>query len=268
MEFRSAGATFTDADGNVHLLDPRNARETVVRPDLSLARELRLPWGWVHEAVPLPGEDRRIVNSNVRTPASIGFPLHVVEGIELVSSFGMQQRGSLSLGTMHMLRRIAVDARQRVYGGWYFEYVVDVWNPDGQRLLGVRRPGLWEPPPDGQPQPLSEERNPNGLVLGMRIDDDDRLWMIVWQPRPDWRDNVTEIPLPDGTVTLRPENSNASIYRTVIEVIDLRTGGIVARGEFDEVIEGFLDANELYGNRFTEAGVPRFIVWELETSGL
>jgi hypothetical protein len=196
----------------------------------------------------------------------MGFPLHTVDGPDVVASFGIIERGSFSAGTMHMLRRITAGSDGTIFSGGFFEYAVDVWSPSGERRLGFKRLGLWEPPPGGQPQPLSADIDLWGLVLAMRVDDCDRLWVIAWIPRDDWRSNVTEGVGPDGRTYLRPESS-ASLYRTALEVIDLSSGHILAHSEFDELIYGFLGGGSLFGNRFTSVGEPRLVVWNVSLRG-
>jgi hypothetical protein len=191
----------------------------------------------------------------------------MIDGPNVVASFGMIERGSYSLGTMHMLRRVAAAPDSTIFSGAFFEYSIDAWSPSGERLFGFRRPGLWEPPPGGQPQPLSADVVELwGLLLDMRVDVADRLWVITWIPRPDWRSKVTEGIGPDGRTYLQPE-SNASLRRTALEVINLSSGRILAHSEFDELIYGFLSEKSLFGNRFSSAGEPRLVVWNLHLSG-
>jgi hypothetical protein len=267
LEFRGVGPIYTDQKGRVHVFDQRNRRESVITPDFRLYSERPLPWGPVYDAAPLPGGDRIVVNGVFRAPDQIGLPLHIIDDTSVVKSFGMVERGSYGVGTMHMLRRITTDGDGVVFSAGFFEYSVDVWNAMGERLLGFKRPGLWEPPPGGQPHPLSVETNLWGLILALAVVETDRLWVITWVPRQDWHSNVAERRGPDGKTYLEPVNSNASLYRTAVDVIDLKSGRVLAHSLFDELIYGFLGMNSLFGNRFSEAGEPRLVVWKVRVAG-
>ncbi len=267
LEFSSAGPMYTDARGRVHLLDPRNARETIVTGDFELDTSYAVPGGRVYEALELPGNDRQVLNAVIQTADRFGKPLHIVEQSRIVASFGLVEQGAYTGLMMHLLRRLTLGPDGTIYSGSYFEYATEAWTPSGERLMGLRRPGLWEPPPGGEPRPISPENPPPGLLLALRADSLNRLWVVAWLPRKDWRQHVTEVRLPNGLVLLRPENGNASLYTTIIEVIDMRAGEVLASSEFDERVEGFLTTNVVYGNRLLESSLPRLVAWNLRLTG-
>lgn len=265
LEFRGVGPIFTDPVGQVHVFDQRNRRESVIAPDFELVSERPLPWGPIYDAALLQSGDRVVVNGVFREPDQIGLPLHVVDGATVVASFGMIERGLYSLGTMHMLRRVTTAPDGTVYAGGFFEYSIDVWRPSGERLLGFKRLGLWNPPPGGQPQPLSADIDLWGLLLAMHVDQVQRLWVVTWIPRTDWHSRVTQAVGPDGRTYLQPE-SNESLYRSALEVLDLDAGRVVARAESEELIYGFLGEGAVFGSRFLKSGEPRLVVWNVHLS--
>lgn len=267
LEFAAAGPIFTDSSGNVHVLDPRNQRESVVAQDFSLVRDSPLPPGWVYESLPISGTPLSLVSAVFHTADLLGYPLHVVRGAEIVRSFGMKQSGVQLISTMSLLRRLAIAPTGEFFSAGYFDYAVEAWTQDGHRISGWRRAGLWNPPPDGVPQPMGPTSPPGGLFIAMRVDRADRLWTITWVPRDNWRDGMREVELPDGAVAYQPVNSNASIYTTAIEVIDLASGEILARSELDERVEGFMGGDRMYGNRLDEQDVPQLVVWTITPSG-
>jgi hypothetical protein len=162
---------------------------------------------------------------------------------------------------MHLLRKVAVGSDGLIYAAGFFEYAVDVWSEHGERLLGLKRTGLWRPPPDGQPHPLTAETELWGLVLAVDIDERGYLWVVAWSPRDDWRDNTFTTIQPNGTSRLAPINSNWSIYRTVIEVIDLDEGRILYHAQTDDLVYGMLRPGRLFGTRITNSGEPQLIIW-------
>ena len=266
FEFTSAGPLFSDDSGRVHVIDQRRYREYVASRDGALLFTRALP-GFVYEAAPIPGGSDLVVNSVWNSPDGIGYPLHIFRDEKFVVSFGMSKDVQVKLGTMQLLRRIAVDSSGLIHTGKYFEYVIEVWDQKGTRVMGLRRPGLWQPPVDGEPRPISRDTPPGGLLLALRPNSEDRLLVVTWLPRSDWLENVEEFSPRAGVVLLRPKNSNFSLYRTVIEVIDLRSLTVLASTEFPELIEGFLSNTEVYGNRFNKEGTPQLVVWKLTIQG-
>ena len=104
MEFgRFPAPLYTDADGRVHIMDRRNIRETIVGPKFELFADRRLP-GLVQAAAPL-ANGRLVVNLLLPTNGSAGFPLHIVEGPEVLHSFGGSVDGSPRLPSQFTSRR-------------------------------------------------------------------------------------------------------------------------------------------------------------------
>ena len=263
LEFIAAGPIYVDANGDIHLYDPQNRRETVLDSTFALKNSLSYQSGWVYEAVPLKDQSGTVVNAVVQTPDHLGQPLHLVHGSETALSFGLRDAGAYGISPMSLLRRLAVDSRGTIYSGIYFEYRIEMWRPTGERIMGIVRPDAWTPPPDGQPRPIAEDAPPPGLLVAMQPAPEDRLWVVTWLPKADWKDHVEQVTLPNGNAAMRPQNGNASLYETTIELLDIRRLEIIAQGHFDERIEGFLGDSLVFGNHPTDAGLPQFIVWRL-----
>lgn len=262
LEFKGPGPLYMDADSRVHIFDPENARESVVDLQGRLLREFKLP-GWVFEAEPLPtGADWKITNMRMDTPDLLAVPMHVVHADSVVSSMGLNESGMLAATT---LRQFAVDSTGLVFSGKQLEYAIDIWHPDGRRITGIRHRGLWDPPPNGKPRPLSRGTLPQGRLQAIRMDGNGRLWVASWVPRADWEKYAGEVELPNGAVMLRP-GPNETRYRMALDVIDLDAGRIVARGQFDQLFTRFFDDRTAFGDVVTEEGAPRLVVWRIDFS--
>jgi hypothetical protein len=88
--------------------------------------------------------------------------------------------------------------------------------------------------------------------MALAVDAADRLWVVLWQSRGG----------PDGP----PATSRAG-RETLVEVIDLARGVVIARRTFDELIGDFMEPGLAYGPGEGPLGEPYTMVWRLELGG-
>ena len=262
LEFRRVGPLYADAAGQIHVFDGGNQRETVFGEDFEPVVEHQMLF-WPYEAVPLRGEGRKLINGALGDATRFGLPLHIVAGDSVVASFGALDKG---VRAVDPYRRIAVDNQSGIiYSGYPSTYRIELWSAEGMMLLGLDRPGVWDPPlADEDLGPWSRENPPSGMLVALSIDDSSRLWVFSWLPRDDWLDNVEEITLANGVTTIRPEKSNNSIFRAMVEIIDVNRRVVVARRRFsEELIGGVFRQGLVHGNEFLASGEPKLVVWSI-----
>lgn len=248
---------YADSRGRMHILDTRNRRITIVNPDLTLASEFSLGHG-LYDIAGLPGSDRYLMNSWIESPERIGFPLHVLEGDSIVISFGLTQRNAAREAPLASRKVIAVDESHRVVAASPNRYSVDVWLLDGTHVGTVEGPPL---------NPQSTDRS--GLesqIMDVKLDANDRLWLVIRRPRPDWSDFMTVDA--SGRSVMRPGVSISALdlYTHRIEVVDLGTGSVIARLD-REAEQGsfysFIGENEIVAFESTPLGDYRLGIWTL-----
>ncbi len=264
LEFNRPHLMHTDSGGNVHVLDPGNLRETVLKPDFALYEERRLP-GFVHAAAPLREDHRYVVNMLVQTPAGLGMPLHIIEGPHIVHSFGLPTDPVQFLDAFRLQRLVATDHKSRIYSAKWLDYSVDVWTPEGRRITGFAGQTLNDT--EARAGPWSLDNPPGNRLIAIRVPREGQLWVTSWRLRENWRDRMEERVRPDGQVLLAPrDDSLNSIFRSRIDLIDLRSASIVASTDREELFEGFVGDGLLMQVQYVESGAPRLIIWSVEAT--
>ena len=264
MEFRRIVRMHTDRDGRVHILDSDNIRETVVGPDFQLYEENRIfGFGSYPASAPLPGRERYVLNMFHMTADRGGLPLHVVEGSEILYSFGEPiDEASPRLSQNKARRRVAADRSGYIFSAEYLEFGVEAWTGTGRRVTGFVGPKLAEEKPVSGP--LSAERPPPSMLMAIQPDEAQRLWVVSSGPRDDWLENFRDVERPNGRVGLEPiDDDPRATYIVRIDVIDLDRALIIASSERNELIGAFIGDGLGLEIRYTEIGIPQAFVWSL-----
>jgi len=259
-EFRVPIPVFTDTDGQVHIVDPGLRRETVFQPDFEVAEINPLPanpWG----LAPLSEPKSWVFNAMVQSTEGIGHPFHIVRDARLQRSFGAAT--SETIDPSNVRRMITTDRRGRIFATPHYEYRIDIFDSNGERIGGFLGPELGE----GDPEPDQDGGFiPRTGIRAMQSDSEGRLWVLYATPAPDWRSHVTETQLDDGRTVLELVDDNlAPIYDWVIEVIDVEAGRLLAQGQHSGgYLSAFIGEHEFLESIQTESGIPRLVIWEAE----
>lgn len=265
LEWDYAMPVHTDAAGQVHVFDSGNYRYSVVGPDFTLVEEERL-LDHVHDVHALGDGERWVLNMWHPTPDAIGSPLHVWEGGEIVRSFGDFVDPTNPRADTDAWRIFTADAADRTFSAeQYGSYEIEVWNEDGRRVTGFLEPEFNDPPRDPE-APESPDNPPSSTIRALRVDSEDRLWVMSWQLRDDWLDMMEERRGPDGRVTLEMKPGLETIDRMDghIDVIDLTTATLIARTRMEGVVVvDFLGDDALWAGEFLGAGHLRVGIWEI-----
>ena len=212
MEWQRAMPVHTDREGRVHIFDGGNLRHSVIGPDLTLIAERRLPDRMADVHV-LGDGDRWVLNMWHPTPDAIGSPLHVLHGGEIVRSFGDHVDPASPRADTDAWRIVTTDKANRTYSSeWHGRYEIQVWSEAGRRVTGFLDPGFDDSPFDPK-APQSADNRPAGTIRALRVDPDDRLWVLSWRLRDDWLDMMEERRAPDGRVTLEMKPGLATMDR-------------------------------------------------------
>ena len=266
LEWQNAMPVHTDREGRIHIFDNGNFRHSVVGPDFALIEDERLP-GFIHAVRPLGDGERWVLNMEHPTPDARDLPLHILLGAEIAGSFG----GRIVLAndrsaSTQFHRIITTDAADRTFSSpVYRRYEIEVWNEDGRRVTGFLKPEFNDPPRDPE-APESPDNPPSSTIRALRVDSEDRLWVMSWQLRDDWLDMMEERRGPDGRVTLEMKPGLETIDRMDghIDVIDLTTATVIARTRMEGVVVvDFLGDDALWAGEFLGAGHLRVGIWEI-----
>lgn len=157
-------------------------------------------------------------------------------------------------------RRIAFHPGGDLWAARTNEYRLDVYDLAGTLVRSVRRSVEWFPRLTHETlQSFADRPEPPQLTLlrDIVIDDAARIWVIIDCSNPAWRPPADQ----DPTRRLSVSDINARV-RHVIEVLDTRTGGMIATRDFDdELLMGFLDERHVFGVReLTDGSLEAFIM--------
>jgi len=79
-------------------------------------------------------------------------------------------------------------------------------------------------------------------IFDLHVDAASRLWILIWELRPNWQDGTKEMISPTGQVALVPKNDDLSLlYRTRIDVVNLQTSSRLGVSKQHELFFKFLD---------------------------
>jgi hypothetical protein len=260
-EYSTPMPIYTDREGRIHVVDAGIPRETIVDPDFQVYATNRLavsPWA----IVPLGDEGTYVGNLPIQSVSSLGHPLHIIRGAEIVGSFGAPQTGIFD--PFNLRRAITVDHSQRIYSAPLDALTIDVWDDAGRQIATFQGGPIRDGDPDDEPGILY---TPSSTVSRIHIDRSEKLWILISEPRADWRDHMDIIPLPDGRKRFQPKDHDSSkIYSTRMVVLDLSTGEIVADIQREERFVAFVGDRSLVELRQLEDGTPQLAVWSIEVN--
>ncbi|MYI07714.1 MAG: hypothetical protein F4059_10475 [Gemmatimonadetes bacterium] len=214
--------------GGVLVLDP--FRRRITRLSAAWAFESSADHGGVlaTNLLPLPSGSGYVLAGWGRSEASeyaeitqvIDLDGNLVETIAVVPTDDRMRN--------HFFSPLATDGEGRVWRALPTQYAVEAWDPAGPgiavRLEG--RPDWFTPgpPPEGYP----DEAPSSSVIDGLRHEGG-LLWITTFVADGDWREAVAD------PVQFLPLDPNG-VMDGVIEVIDVRTGRLVARTVQDEVL--------------------------------
>ena len=266
LEFRYARPLYASADGRVHLFDISNMRISVVDEGMALVAEQQLPAA-INSIAALDDGERYVIQAWIQAPARSGFPVHIVEGGEIVQSFGSIDRTNHPevASRASARRHLATSTDSDVFIAHEIEYVIEAWRPDGPRVGRIEgQPPLneWREVPSAE---VTADNPPVNSLADIQVDREGRLWVIAQIRRPDWLENSMEFTYPDGEVAMAPADMMpTSWFRTRIDVIDPQSCATVTSAWRDEFFVGFAADGYLVAGVMSEVGVPHVDVYRAE----
>jgi hypothetical protein len=130
----------------------------------------------------------------------------------------------------------------------------------GERRKTLRRPSTWFSPRYSEPKAVWGVDAPPPYLIDVQADPRGLLWTVLIVPRPDFK--------PPGEPRAYPLGEVATIYRTMIEIIDPNSGRVVARRIVPSMVHGFAAPGMIYSHREDAAGDLVYDVWRVQLEGL
>ncbi len=155
-------------------------------------------------------------------------------------------------------RYVAAARGGRVWAAHHIQYVIELWDTAGHRLLELVRHAASFPPQTTQRR-MTPSTPEYPTIRAIREDEQGRLWVLIRMNSPDFQRYLGEpVGSPEGGYY--PITDIDRVFMTRIEVIDVQSGRVYASGDAPGILLGFL-GDDIIGYREDDRGVPRLIVW-------
>jgi hypothetical protein len=226
----------------LHLFDAAHRRQTVLAPDWSVLRLNQFSGMPAWDAL-VVSESLSVVNGRITTREGAGHLLHAQDHSgRIIHSFGETQGGYRADVSPNVhVRRLAKTSSGDIWAAHRTRYQIDQWSVDGQLRRTIVRNATWFPPHLDQRTRTPEPNHPpQPHVMAVREDDQERLWILIQVADTGWAGAVRS-----AETLIRPEGRSTLLvqdraYDSVVEVIDLRTGALLASRRFDQFLSAFV----------------------------
>ena len=250
--------------GDSVLLIDSNTRGTLLGPDLTPKRYLRMPSS-LSRAQLIRWPDSIFAFSHYAGGGRGGPTLHIVtadsDPARVTGSFGSEW-SMRDINTMQHTMQTTSVGRSGVWSGLSTRYHIELWNPRGQLLRSLDRKPEWFA---GVSRGLgSRDAPPGPTFTALHEDNAGRLWTFIAVAAPTWREGW---PRGEGELRIAAFNLD-KMYRTIIEVIDPAAGRVIARQQLDEWIVGVLPDGRAIVNFVDQNDVNRVRIVKLTLEGL
>ena len=250
------------------ILDPSSARLTTIRGGEVATTSLP----FMARTWAVLSDGRYVYNGLPSWREGVGHPLHVYDlaSRRITSSFGDEgvrvdrsRRGPSG----HLRRSLAAAADGNIWVARENRYRIDKWSPDGDRIVRIERDAPWFRPWEEWPGVHFEVRPPP-VIVGVGDWGDGLLMVIVRLADADWQPiRPTQEVLP-GHESI-PLSREEELYDTVIEVLDTRSGKVLARTRVGEDVVGLVGRDGFCSYaEHSDLGEPKYVVWSVGLSGL
>ena len=253
MEFQYAYPFHADAAGNVHVWDPLNLRVTIISPDFALVDEKPLSGQQINDLIAIDDGSLYVMQSWSSDAASLGQPLHIVDGREVLVSFGAEYGPADDPSGFNPLdlRFAAAAPDGSVLAAHREEYRIEAWSRDGRLLGSLTGPDLENTP--FEPGMVTPENPLPNHVSDMYVDASGRAWVSLWLRRPDWVENSEEDP-EGGLMPVDMDLLNW--FQSRIDVVDVATCTLLASHQQDPFFLDFIEDGLVADVEFSSEGAP------------
>ncbi|MDE2653907.1 MAG: hypothetical protein OXI71_08840 [Gemmatimonadota bacterium] len=252
LEFQYAYPFHADAAGNVHVWDPLNLRVTIISPDFALVDEKPLSGRQINDMIAIDDGSLYVMQSWSSDAASLGQPLQIVDGREVLVSFGAEYGPADDPSDFDPLdlRFAAAAPDGSILAAHREEYRIEAWSRDGRLLGSLTGPDL-ENTPFERGMVTPENPLPNHLS-DMHIDASGRAWVSLWLRRADWVENSEEDP-EGGLMPVDMDLLNW--FQSRIDLVDLETCTLLASHEQDPFFLDFIEDGLVADVEFSSRGL-------------
>lgn len=245
--------------------DPTARRTVVFDPELAPAMTIPLSGELMN--APLSLRDGRIaLNALVRTQDRMGLLVHLIDSTgRIVSSIEPADGGvRFDVPGEAYLRSLSATPRASFWVAGRTRYRLTEYTLTGDRIRSLERKPTWFPPHAAGDARLDPGRPKQPRLLSVHEDDHGRLWTVTRIAAADWAKVLTR---KSRTVSPMEQpyefESLDALYDTIVEVIDSRSGALLASRRFDTALGHFIGGNRVISFDENANGDALVKVWSL-----
>ena len=255
-EFRDPGPVIVGSRDTLLILDRSRTRISSFSPSYSHIASNPAPF-MLGQLIRM--ERRSVAVVLDRSASVLGYPLVLLDReASVVRPFGTASPVADPRRPYDLYRTIANAGQGRIWSAWSNRYVVEQWDTAGKWLQQLERRTDWFPSWTVEPADAPFGSPPMPVLSAVAQDSTGLLWTFTTVADSRWRRR----PTPSTTATV---TNYDDIYDTVIEVLNPRTGRLVASTRVGERLTLVGDGIAQSDDERIE-GSPRIAIWNLTLS--
>jgi hypothetical protein len=230
-EFRLPWRLWVDKFDTTYVLDRSLARVSVFSPTGKYLRAIRIP-GAARQVLPLGGSRLAITAAfygeqgvDERIAA---LPLHIIRADTIVKSFGVPIRSFSAREAYSVFDQFIVPyGNSIVVIPYTYHYTIEQWDTTGTLVKRLVREPDWFKPFSHFVASYTEAPSP--MIVGAWVDASSRLWVVSKHAAETWRDAYSKAAVKgEGGKETHPNLHQELLYRSTVDVIDLKKGSLLA----------------------------------------
>jgi hypothetical protein len=227
-EFLRITTAIVDRADSVHVFDQDAQRYSVLDPAFRFVRSR--PMEFEPEFSGVITSQGPVINGIAQTGDRAGYPLHLMTRSG-VKSFGSETRGRTTEITHALRRSVTIESDSTLWVAHTNHYEIELWSTSGKLLRRLTREPSWFPATsrgwDGKTEP------PPYCIDIQKVGD--QLWLMCMVSDRNWKAAIQKL----SSQRRGQPHDRSEMFDAVIEVIDTKTGQLLASQRFDRVFEGF-----------------------------
>lgn len=243
-EFRRPFALLREGDSIYRVLDAGQTRQSWFRYDGTFIRSEPFLAGPARKAV-LAIDGTVLVTASLNSPAQIGLPLHRIgKDGRVVQSLGLQYAVNRSTTPADYRQHLRVTSTGDIVTVHELDYRIQVRKADGALVADWRRDVPWFVR-SAQYRGPSLDNPPDSYVEDIIVDKNQRLWVLITRGHPRWKDGLGPTQRDGSGQAYQPVEDPQLVYRSTVEVFDLRTGRLLVSSDLPAYFQHLVDERTL-----------------------
>ncbi len=235
--------------------DDAAAAVTLLSWDLEMVERKPLPASPIRVLAHTGGSF--VLNALVATADRIGQPLHVVgDSGRIDRSFGDNGAPFTGRQSLAIVRALAqAPGQQTIWAANVTDYILEEWTLSGERRRRFERDARWFP------HVVQNRDLPEAILKDIRFDESGLLWVLVNVRDERWRSVWWSTAPASYMMRPRSEAEGNALWDTLVEVIDVRRGQLIARTRVDPNVL-FAGPRRILAYEELADGTPAITLWE------